>query len=193
MKLCLFGGTFDPPHIGHLLIADSVNEIEHFDTFLFVPSNITPHKRDRSMSSPENRLEMLKLSLVGTDFEISETEVSRDGISYTIKTVIEMKKKYNLKRGNTVFLMGSDSLVDFHTWKDYQSILDECKVFAAERPGIDIKSTQNDVLERVTICPTPKIDVSSEIIRDRVRNGFSIKYMVLDSVEKYIFDNGLYR
>ena len=193
MKLCLFGGTFDPPHIGHLLIANSVKEIEHFDSFLFVPSNITPHKRDKSLSSQEDRLEMLKLSLVDTDFEISEAELSRDGISYTIETVVEMKKKYNLKTEDIVFLMGSDSLVYFHTWKDYQTILDESRVFSAERPGIDIKSAKSNVLERVTVCRTPKIDVSSEIIREKVKNGNSIKYMVLDSVERYIFDNGLYR
>ncbi|MFQ6676633.1 MAG: nicotinate-nicotinamide nucleotide adenylyltransferase, partial [Fidelibacterota bacterium] len=92
MKVCLFGGTFDPPHVGHLIIAETIKESEGFDKMIFVPALLPPHKDDTPLSSVEDRLEMLRLSLGNDpDLEVSRVEIQRGGVSYTIDTVREVK------------------------------------------------------------------------------------------------------
>ena len=128
MKICLFGGTFDPPHIGHLIIAETIKESERFDKMIFVPAFHPPHKDDSNLSSIEDRLEMLRLSVNHDDtFELSDIEIERGGISYTIETIRELKSRYDLTKRHIYFLMGSDALVQFHDWKDHVSILKECR------------------------------------------------------------------
>ena len=136
MKLCLFGGTFDPPHVGHLIIAETIQESEQFDRIVFVPASNPPHK-EMGISPIEDRVEMLRLTLVNNDnFDVSDMEIERGGISYTVETIKETKEKFSLSSKNLYFLIGSDSLLDFHSWKEYQSILNECRVIICSSPGV---------------------------------------------------------
>ena len=128
MKLCLFGGTFDPPHVGHLVIAETIQESERFDKVVFVPASNPPHKAE-DISPIESRLEMLRLALVDNDhFDVSDIEIERGGISYAVETIEEAKEGFGIGAEKLYFLIGSDSLLDFHNWKHYEAILNECRV-----------------------------------------------------------------
>lgn len=193
MKVCLFGGTFDPPHVGHLIIAETIKESEGFDKMIFVPALLPPHKDDTPLSSVEDRLEMLRLSLGNDpDLEVSRVEIQRGGVSYTIDTVREVKRRYGLDRQHITFLMGSDSLVEFHTWKNYKAILRECRVLVASRPGFRPSRIPPHILSQVRFANMPQIEISSSLIRKRVRKGLTIRYMVPEPVRTYIFRNRLY-
>ena len=192
MKLCLFGGTFDPPHVGHLIIAETIKESERFDRIVFVPASNPPHK-ERGISPIEDRLEMLRLTLVNNDnFDVSDIEIERGGISYTVETVKETKEKFSLTSKDLYFLIGSDSLLDFHSWKEYESILNECRVIIALRPGFRPSRIDPEILSQIRFANIPQIEVSSSQIRRRVKSGLTIRYMVPDPVRDYISEKDLY-
>ena len=192
MKLCLFGGTFDPPHVGHLIIAETIQESEKFDRIVFVPASNPPHK-ERSISPIEDRLEMLRLTLVNNDhFDVSDIEIERGGVSYTVETVKETKGKFNLNSEGIYFLIGSDSLLDFHSWMEYESILNECTVIVALRPGFRPSRIDPKILSQIRFANIPQIEVSSSQIRHRVKSGLTIRYMVPDSVWDFINKKGMY-
>ena len=133
-KICLFGGTFDPPHIGHLLVAQTIFEAENFDKIVFVPTFKTPQKNN--ITDIKDRLAMLRMGVTSNpNFEISDLEIQRGGTSYTIDTVREYKSNQDYDSRELYYLIGSDSLQTFHTWKEPREILDECQVIVAIRPG----------------------------------------------------------
>ena len=110
MKTCLFGGTFDPPHFGHLIVAQTIFEAKHFDKIVFVPAHIPPHKKERKISSVAFRLEMLKIATMDNpNFEISDIELKRGGISYSLETIHTYKEQTGLDREDLYYLIGSDS------------------------------------------------------------------------------------
>ena len=192
MKLCLFGGTFDPPHVGHLIIAETIQESERFDRIVFVPASNPPHK-EKGISPIEDRLEMLRLTLVNNDnFDVSDIEIERGGISYTVETVKETKEKFSLSSKDLYFLIGSDSLLDFHSWKEYESILNECRVIIALRPGFRPSRIDPEILSQIRFANIPQIEVSSSQIRRRVKSGLTIRYMVPEPVRDYISEKDLY-
>ena len=134
MRVCIFGGTFDPPHIGHLLIAQTVCEAENFDKILFMPANKPPHKK--IISGVEDRLAMLNIAIEGNpNFEISDMEIKRGGISYTIDTLRDIKSSVIKEEDDLFYLIGSDSLIDLKNWKMPREILKESKVIVEIRPG----------------------------------------------------------
>ncbi|MDP6456225.1 MAG: nicotinate-nucleotide adenylyltransferase [Candidatus Marinimicrobia bacterium] len=193
MRICLFGGTFDPPHIGHLIIAETIKESERFDKMIFVPAFHPPHKNDSNLSSIEDRLEMLRLSVSHDEtFELSDIEIERGGISYTIDTILELKSRYSLTKRDIYFLMGSDSLLQFHIWKDHLAILKECRVLVAIRPGFRSSRIAPDIMAQIRFANMPQFEISSSQIRRKARSGQTIRYMVLDPVWKYIQEKGLY-
>ena len=125
MKICLFGGTFDPPHIGHLLIAQTIYEAENFDKILFIPAYVPPHKN--GITPMKHRIEMVKIAISDNpNFEFSDVDIVRKGTSYTIDSIIDIKRNYKLTNDEIYYLIGSDSLIDFKNWKDSKEILDEC-------------------------------------------------------------------
>lgn len=193
MKICLFGGTFDPPHVGHLIIAETIKESERFDKMIFVPAFHPPHKDDSNLSSIEDRLEMLRLSVNHDEtFELSDIEIERGGISYTIETVRELKQRYGLTKRHIYFLMGSDALLQFHRWKDHLSILKECRVLVATRPGFRSSRISPNIMGQIRFANMPQFEISSSQIRRRVRDRKTIRYMVLDPVWEYIRKHKLY-
>ena len=192
MKICFFGGTFDPPHIGHLLVPQMVCEVEEFDKILFIPAYNPPHKIN--ISSVEHRTNMLKIAINGNPkFEFSDIEVKREGISYTIDTIRALKQEMKLTSNNCYYLVGSDSLVDFHTWREYKAILDECQVIVALRPGFRPSDIRHWVLHRIRFANIPRYEVASTTIRTRWINNKTIRYMVTLPVWNYINENKLYK
>ena len=192
MKLCLFGGTFDPPHLGHLVIAEFVKESEGFDIILFVPAPNPPHK-GKNISPIKDRLEMLRLAIMeNAYFRLSDLEIERGGTSYTNETIIEAKEKFNLSSKDTYLLIGSDSLINFHKWKNYKTILKECKVIVASRPGFRESRIDEKILSQISFSDIPKIEISSSQIRKRIKKGFTVRYMLSNQVMNYINKTGLY-
>ena len=193
MKTCIFGGSFDPPHIGHLLVAQTVFESEHFERLIFVPANISPTKKNGDSSSPKTRLKMLEMSLINnTNFEISDIEIKREGVSYTVDTLEEFVNSLNLDKKDLFFLMGSDTLRSFHTWKDPEKIMELCNIIVAIRPGFTPSDIPQWILDNVRFANIPRFEVSSTNIRARWREGKTIRYMVPKEVWEYINENELY-
>ena len=193
MKTCIFGGTFDPPHIGHLLIAQTVFESENFERLIFVPANISPAKKNGDSSPPEERSKMLEMSLTNNpNFEISDLEIKREGISYTIDTIKEVADKLKLDKKDLFFLMGSDTLKSFHNWKNPEKIIKICNIIVAIRPGFTPSDIPQWVLDSVRFANIPRFEVSSTNIRRRWREGKTIRYMVTKEVWEYIDEKDLY-
>ena len=193
MKVCLFGGTFDPPHLGHLIIAQTIFEAEKFDQIVFVPAYQPPHKNGMKISPVDQRLEMLKIAISeNPNFIMSDLEIQRKGLSYSIDTIIDYKKQNNLNSDELFYLMGSDSLKQFKKWKDTKKIIDECRVIVAIRPGFRPSDIPNWILAKIQFASIPRIEISSTTIRDRWIDNKTIRYMVTESVWQYINKNKLY-
>ncbi len=191
MKICLFGGTFDPPHIGHLLLAQTIIEEECFDKVLFIPAYQPPHKN--KISPVQDRVEMLKLAVKeNPNFEISEIELKRGGVSYTIDTIKALKDKLKISSDNCYYLMGSDTLLDFQSWKKPREILKECRVIVAIRPGFRPSDLAPWILHRIHFSNSPRFEISSSNIRARWTKNKTIRYMVTLPVWNYINKNKLY-
>ena len=191
MRICLFGGTFDPPHIGHLLVAQTVCEAEDFDKILFIPAFQPPHKRD--ITPVDERISMLELAVEGNpNFEISDVELKRKGISYTIDTVKAIKTEMSLENNEIFYLMGSDSLLEFQHWKEPEGILNECQVIVAIRPGFRPSDIPSWILQRIQFANIPRFEISSTNIRHRWVENKTIRYMVTLPVWEYIEKNNLY-
>tara|TARA_Y100000816_G_scaffold76478_1_gene51813 strand:+ start:231 stop:815 length:585 start_codon:yes stop_codon:yes gene_type:complete len=193
MKVCLFGGTFDPPHLGHLIIAQTIFEAENFDQIVFVPAYQPPHKNGMKISPVDQRLEMLNIAIKeNPNFIMSDLEIERKGLSYSIDTIMEYKKQNNLNSNELFYLMGSDSLRQFKKWKDPKMIIDESRVIVAIRPGFRPSDIPNWILAKIQFASIPRIEISSTTIRERWVNDKTIRYMVTESVWQYINKNKLY-
>ncbi len=193
MKTCLFGGTFDPPHFGHLIVAQTIFEAEHFDKIVFVPAHIPPHKKERKISSVALRLEMLKIATMDNpNFEISDIELKRGGISYSLETIHSYKEQTGLDREDLYYLIGSDSLKQFQTWQNPKAILEVCQLIVAIRPGFRPSDIPNWILAKVQFANIPRIEISSTQIRARWVEDKTIRYMVTQPVWTYINKHNLY-
>ena len=191
-KGCLFGGTFDPPHIGHLLVAQTIFEAENFDKIVFIPTFKTPKKNN--ITDIKDRLAMLRMGVTSNpNFEISDLEIQRGGTSYTIDTVREYKSDQDYDSRELYYLIGSDSLQKFYTWKEPREILDECQVIVALRPGFRPSDISNWILRKVRFASIPRFEISSSTIRSRWQENKTIRYMVTQPVWEYINDHGIYK
>ena len=191
MRVCIFGGTFDPPHIGHLLIAQTVCEEEKFDKILFMPANIPPHKKN--ISGVNDRLAMLNLAIKGNpNFEISDMEIERGGVSYTIDTLKDIRPSVIKAEDELFYLIGSDSLLGFKKWKNPKEILKHCNVVVAIRPGFRPSDIPAWILHRIQFANIPRFEISSSNIRQRWRENKTIRYLVTLPVWEYINHHNLY-
>ena len=189
-KVGIFGGTFDPIHHGHLITAQSVREIRQLDKIIFIPSFISPHKKDLNSANPEHRMNMLNLAVDGVDFfEVSDYEINKEGISYTIDTVKEFKKKYD----NLEFIMGYDNIFKFHTWKEPDAIMKLTKVLVLERKSSKPHPFDDKYVEQAIFVKTRGIEISATDIRERVKNGMPVHYLVPQKVKEYIYNFNLYK
>jgi nicotinate-nucleotide adenylyltransferase len=198
-KTGIFGGTFNPIHNGHLIIAESVREQCGLDKVLFMPSGQPPHKRDPEVVDPERRFEMVKLA-VGSNpcFEASRMEIDRAGFTYTVNTLQELRTEYGSEMG-LYFIIGADIVPELVTWKDFRHVFELCEFVAVLRPGFDkeaftreIGSITENYGAVIHTVDARLIDISSTEIREKCSAGESIRYLVPDGVREYIYKEGLY-
>lgn len=195
MKI-VFGGSFDPVHIGHIILARDIKETLGAREVIFVPTSQAPLK-DKHRASPEDRLNMLKLALEGEeDFSIEDYEIKRGGISYTVFTLEYLTEKH--KGEELYLLLGSDSFLRFHMWREPERILRMVKIVVVDREG-KLKEVEKyindrfrDYRDRILLLKTRRIDISSTEVRQRIREGKSIYCLVPEKVERYIRERGLY-
>ena len=193
MKICLFGGTFDPPHLGHLLIAQTVCEAEDFDKIIFIPAFNPPNKNLDNITPVTLRLEMLESAISDNPrFEISQMEIQRGGTSYSLDTISQFKSEYQLTKDNLYYLIGSDTLAQFDLWKNPKTIVNECSVLVAVRPGFKPSNIPNWVLSNIQFANIPRFEISSSNIRQRWKENKTIRYMVTLPVWKIINKYNLY-
>jgi nicotinate-nucleotide adenylyltransferase len=198
MRLGIFGGTFDPVHYGHLLVAEQCLEQCRLDQVWFVPAGIPPHKLERTIATGKARAEMLELAIAGHDrFRVDRRELDRADPCYTVETLAALHGED--ASHDLFFLMGADSLKDFPTWREPQRIVELANLAVVNRGGAPLpdleplRETLGETfashLQFVTI---PGNDVSSSDIRRRVGEGMSIRYMTPRAVECYIGTHALY-
>ena len=193
MKICLFGGTFDPPHLGHLLIAQTVCEVENFDKIVFIPALKPPNKNLNNITPVKLRLEMLESAVLDNPrFEISQIEIQRGGTSYSLDTINQFKTEYQLTKDSLFFLIGSDTLAKFDLWKEPKIIINECSVLVAVRPGFEPSNIPNWILHNIQFANIPRFEISSSNIRQRWKENKTIRYMVTLSVWEIINKYNLY-
>ncbi|MCE5251599.1 nicotinate-nucleotide adenylyltransferase [bacterium] len=195
-RVGLFGGTFDPIHTGHLIIVQAVYEKTGLDSVVFIPSANPPHKEGPDiMFTPEERYSMISAAICGNPhFEVSDIEMKRTGPSYTIDTIREFKAS-----GKTdidlAFIVGRDNLYEISSWKDPLSIIRECRIIVAERPYHDTREIPGWLSDHIEIVSVPLVDISSTVIRSRIREGKSIRYMVpgpvADAIEHKLGMHGI--
>jgi nicotinate-nucleotide adenylyltransferase len=174
-----------------LRIAQTVCEEENFDKILFIPAYNPPHKIENTPI--KNRLEMLEIAVKGNpNFEISDVEIKRGGISYTIDTIQSIKNSLESKDNEYYYLMGSDSLLDFQNWKNSKEILEECQVIVAIRPGFRPSDIPSSILQQIQFANIPRFEISSSNIRHRWVENKTIRYMVTLPVWRYINKNKLF-
>ncbi len=189
MKEGIFGGTFDPPHIGHLIAAESARAALGLDRIRFIPAAVPPHKRTRKDITPAPiRLEMVKRAIAGNPrFVVDDRELKRKGPSYTVETLEELTGEF--PGTEFTLLIGMDNLPDFHTWRDPARIRSLAVVAVMSRPAVERPPRKQDGFRLV---PIPLIEVSSSSIREMVRQGRSIRYLVPRRVEGMIVRERLY-
>ncbi|HZK44110.1 MAG TPA: nicotinate-nucleotide adenylyltransferase [Syntrophomonadaceae bacterium] len=197
-KVGIIGGTFDPIHCAHLVVAEWAKDELGLDFVIFVPAANPPHKDFDEVLDKSYRFKMVELALRGNeDFVISDFEMQRSGKSYTIDTIKYFKRLY--PQTELFFIMGIDSLFYLDTWKDVEELIDLCKLIVATRPGYVMEDNHvfydklpQRVWDKTTFIEIPELEISSRVLRQRVRENKSIKYLVPESIEKYIKDNNIY-
>ena len=198
MKIAVFGGSFDPIHTGHIQLIKQLQEIYSFDKIMLMPAKNPPHKQNRELSSESDRLEMCRLASAPFDFiEVSKLEMQLQGISYTVNTIKELKRKYI--DAELYLIMGSDMFLSFDTWYRWQDILDKAVLVCAARTEGDIckieekKKQFKDFHERIHVEHIPIIDISSSQIRNMIKSEKPVSEYLDINVLDYINRNGLYK
>lgn len=199
-QIGILGGTFDPVHCGHLMIAEQVKDFFNLDEVLFIASGAPPHKKRIKLTSGQKRVDMLRLAIeCNPFFDVLSLEVEREGTTYTVDTLHTLNQMYSDER-KIYFIIGADVLFDLLTWKKYEDVFEMCEFIAVGRIGfpdenviekIEFLKEQYGAKIHLVKCPT--FEVSSSFIRDSVSNGKSIKYLVPQKVEEYIKKNKLYK
>ncbi|WP_286816508.1 nicotinate-nucleotide adenylyltransferase [Bacteroides sp. Phil13] len=198
-KIGIMGGTFNPIHIGHLIIAEQAYEQYGLDKVLFLPANEPPHKRQESIESDQNRVEMVKLAIeANPHFELSLVEMERDSISYTVDTLKQLTREY--PHTEFYFIVGGDSIASIEQWREPGTIMKLCHLLACVRNDMDDEKLTmqiaylNDKYQaNVHKLNIPMMDISSTSIRNRTKNHQSNRYMVPDKVLSFISNKQLYR
>lgn len=198
MKVGIMGGTFDPIHNGHLILAEAVNDTLKLDEVLFIPSARPPHKSRGDIISPEHRLAMTILATCShPKFRVSTIEIMRTGPSYAVDTIDALKREY-AQGTEFYFILGADAALELSTWHNAQELIEKCNFIVATREGteIDIKAVEaqfgKSAKGHIHRVETPKIEISSTDIRDKIKQGRSIRYLVPNTVEAYIRKEHLY-
>ena len=193
-KRGIMGGTFDPIHVGHLMIAEAVWDEFKLDKVIFIPSANPPHKHS-VMTSAKHRFNMTLLATCSNPhFEVSSIEMERSGPSYTIDTIKALKTIYG-EDTDFYFIIGADCINDLPTWHKIDELLASCKFIATKRPSytLDLTTIQQHFKNfNITLLETPELEISSTDIRQRIKKGYSIQYITTEQVQQYIRKEELY-
>ncbi|MBS3994740.1 MAG: nicotinate-nucleotide adenylyltransferase [Alkaliphilus sp.] len=198
-KVGIMGGTFDPIHFGHLVIAEQIRCEYNLEKVLFVPAGIPPHKTEVKISESKHRYFMTLLATITNPyFEVSKIELDNDEVSYTINTIKKIKEIYQ-KDTELFFITGADAVCELDTWKNVKELLHSVNFIAATRPGLDssvvdekiheLEIKNNAYIRKINV---PALAISSTDIREKIKKQQSIKYLLPESVEYYIYKHGLY-
>jgi len=195
IRIGLMGGTFDPIHYGHLVTAEAAREKFALDEVIFVPSGNPPHKKEIPISAAEHRLMMVIMATISNPyFHISRLELERPGFSYTFDTVNDFLRQYN-NNCEIYFITGADAILEITTWKDVDALMENCYFIAATRPGFNLDELYKlpaNFLSKISFMQVPALAISSTDIRRRVASGESIKYLLPEAAESYIYKQKLY-
>jgi nicotinate-nucleotide adenylyltransferase len=199
MRLGIFGGTFDPVHCGHLLVAEQCLEQCRLDQVWFVPAGVPPHKLQQTIAPGKARAEMCELAIAGHDrFRVDRRELNRTEPCFTVDTLAALQAEDSTRE--LYFLMGADSLYDFPTWREPLNIVQLAYLAVVNRGGTPLpdlgpvcENLGADITSRVQFVTVPGNDVSSSDVRRRVAEHKSIRYMTPRAVECYIETHGLYK
>ena len=197
-RLGIMGGTFDPPHYGHLFAALEAAHVLSLERVLFIPTAQPPHKVSDPVTAAEHRAAMIGLSIADNPrFELSNLELERGGLSYTIQTARELHRRH--PDAELHFIVGMDSLAELPTWYEPAAILKIARLAAVYRSGVeevDLRKLETQVpgaQARISIIPMPGLDISSTDLRERIRDGRPIRYLVPDPVVDYVAEHAIYR
>lgn len=199
MKRGILGGTFDPVHNAHLMIAGhALNQLE-LDEILFIPTSHTPLKEDAIITPVEHRVKMLELAIAASPvFRLSRIEIDRAGISYTVDTIAELKQTLGID-SELYFITGLDSLVTLPRWKEPDRIIKMCRLVTVRRPGYEVPVVEEleknipGIAGNLIMIDDPAPDISATDIRKRIADGLPISDLVPVLVERYIYENKLYK
>jgi nicotinate-nucleotide adenylyltransferase len=199
MIVGVFGGTFDPPHLGHLAAAQEAFEACGLERVLFVPSERNPLKLDDQISPTEHRLAMTALAVAGDPrYHLSLADVGSDGPSFTVDLLERLQRQHGAGT-ELAFISGMDVLHELHRWREPQRLLSLARLIVIERPGQrtlcpeDVDARVPGASRRITVVETPGVAISATDLRARVAAGRSLRYLVPDGVAAYIREHGLYR
>jgi nicotinate-nucleotide adenylyltransferase len=215
MRLGLFGGTFDPIHIGHLRCAEEMAELLELDHLLFVPASRPPHKPGEAITPFQHRERMIRLAIEGNPlFAFSDIENRREGFSYSVETVEDILETHRLKNNDLYLILGQDAFHAIRTWKEWERLLLLCNFAVMTRPGYadqgleavltpgvasrfrydaQAKGFRGPTGQAIYFREVTFLAIAASAIRNRVREGKTITYLTPESVRRYIVDHGLYR
>lgn len=199
----IYGGTFDPIHTGHLIIAEQVKEILDLKKVVFLPNGNPPHKKYK-ISDKSHRYKMIDLAIKGNKkFEISDLEIKKNELSYTYDTILELTNFY---KEELYFIIGADSLINLHKWYRYKELINLCKIVVLPRVLENIPNEENNTdflknwivnnlgadINNFILIDFPMLEISSTFIRSKIKDKKSVKYMLPEKVIKYIYEENLY-
>jgi len=214
-RIGIFGGTFNPIHLGHVKACLEVQKVFALDKILFIPSYIPPHKGSSDIAAPSHRMKMVELAVADyPQFVPSPIEIEAKGKSYSILTLSKLKERY--PNAWIFFILGVDAFLEIDSWRDYEKVLEQCHFIVISRPGYHLqdaehilggrykkwirqlraqKETSEEMFKRSKIffLPISALDLASQEVRKMIRNGKSIAGCVAESVEAYIIKNKLYQ
>jgi nicotinate-nucleotide adenylyltransferase len=199
MRVGVLGGTFDPVHYGHLLLAQDAMRAASLDRVLFMPAHIQPFKQDVRVSGDAHRIAMLRLAVAGNDaFDVTEVETSHEGVSYTIDSLRRLRSEYS--DSVFYFIVGVDMFLSLRKWKEHDALLREFGFVCGRRPGYredELKAAATAYREEfgtgIVMADNTLVDISSSEIRSRVAKNTDIRYLTPEAVIEYIEKYGLYR
>ncbi len=197
-RIGVFGGTFDPIHVGHLYIAANAQSALGLEQVILMPSGIPPHKRNKNITASHHRFQMCELAIANEEvFTVSDLEIKREGISYSILTLDELQASYG-ESVELVFIIGGDMLADLPSWHRVEALLTKYHVLALSRPGYNLNEVmaKNPLLQqyrhRIWIQEILPIEISATALRASMIKGQNVRYLIPDSVLAYIQANNIY-
>jgi nicotinate-nucleotide adenylyltransferase len=198
IMLGILGGTFDPIHLAHLIVAELAREVLGLERILFTPAGDPPHKQENRKSPAFHRRRMVELAIAGNPhFEMCPVDLERPGPHYSIDTIRLIREQYGLSAEQCFFIIGGDSLQDLPTWHQPERLITLCRLAVSHRPGYrpelnDLERLIPGLSERLVWVETPLLEISASNIRGRVAQGQSVRYQVPEAVQAYIEEQGLY-